>query len=151
MGLFQSYLPDLNVKRLKSKGIAFNLLNEGLDGQRSDDIHLYWSLLFIETNEENTINGLERLGIVGHKAQRIAMLSQHCHLMCQKRDEVELKTLAESVCIADLVVLASSYFPDHMNEISFNQNNAIEANVFHAPLPPLIEGGVLYKMGYRGV
>ena len=73
MGLFQSYLPDLNVKRLKSKGIAFNLLNEGLDGQRSDDIHLYWSLLFIETNEKTQLMGSNGLDC-WTQAQRIAML-----------------------------------------------------------------------------
>ncbi|MEC8278447.1 MAG: hypothetical protein VX026_12060, partial [Myxococcota bacterium] len=54
------------------------------------------------------------------------------------------------VSIADLFMLSISYAPEKSNTIRDNQKIAMEANVYHEPLPTLVEGGTLHKMGYRG-
>ena len=150
MGLFEAYLPELNTTPWKIDAEPFNRLNTIINDNRLRCIHMYWALLFIETEHQQILEGLEKLGIVGKKAQQISLLSQNWLSMVKSNDEVSLKFLAEKVSIADLFMLSISYAPEKSNTIRDNQKIAMEANVYHEPLPTLVEGGTLHKMGYRG-
>ena len=150
LGLFESYFPELVAAQWKTEAEAFNRLNELTTAVRAEHIHLYWALLLIKTPDEKITATLHRLGITSNKASMIHQLCQHWRHVTQPISEKELKHLADVLCIDDLCRLALAYCPHLADEIQHTQNLAAALNILHGPLPPLIEGGSLFSLGYRG-
>ena len=151
LGLFSAYLPELNADAWKDTAKAFNDLNSLVNGEREAHILLYWAMLMQHTAQAAIVSTLTRLGIVGSKADKIGVICQNWQKICSPCSDVQLQFIAEHNTIAQLCLFATACQPRSIEIITANQDLARRLNILNAPLPPIIEGGTLFRLGYRGV
>ena len=158
IGALQAYLPYLETLHVDDEKqiLCLNALGRGSRYRTSNIGHsmaIMWGILLQLSSKEQTIDLMNHLSInkyLGFPIRK-AVIASHSQskILAKTITSVVQNQAVEEFNLEFLCAVSDSWFPSGTSMSNLDQ--ARERGILTSPLPPLIQGADLLKMGVRGV